>query len=218
MESPKNLLDRTLLMLRVGRINHLALCLLCAIALSCSGFPQATQDKPGVIRRNQNTDGNRQHDFDFEIGVWKPHISRLVKPLTGKKTWVEFEGKTVVRKVWQGRANLAELEADGPAGHLEVLCLRLYNPHSHQWSLNYANSSEGLLMPPVVGEFKDGRGIFFGQDQLNGKPIFVRNVISDITQNSWRFEQAFSNDGGESWEVNFIETLTRVPNQTAALP
>lgn len=187
------------------------------IALSCPVFSQAAQDKSGVTPPGETAESSAQHDFDFEIGVWEPHVSRLRQPLTGSTTWVDYEGKTVVRKVWHGRANLAELEADGPAGHLEVLCLRLYNPRSRQWSLNYANSGDGVLMPPVTGEFKNGRGVFFGQDQLNGKPIFVRNVVSGITPNSWRFEQAFSSDGGDTWEVNFIETLTRVADESAAL-
>src|SRR5438874_11053350 len=81
-----------------------------------------------------------QHDFDFEIGTWKTHLRRLQHPLIGSKTWVEYEGTTVVRKVWNGRANLVELEVDGPAGHIEGLSLRLYNPESHQWSLNFSNS------------------------------------------------------------------------------
>src|SRR5712692_3395569 len=97
-----------------------------------------------------------QHDFDFEIGTWKTHLSRLLHPLTGSTTWVEYEGTTVVRKVWNGRANLVELEADGTAGHFEGLNLRLYNPKSHQWSLNFANSADPVMSQPTIGEFKDG--------------------------------------------------------------
>src|SRR5579864_8179203 len=55
-----------------------------------------------------------QHDFDFEIGTWKTHLRRLLHPLTGSTTWIEYEGTSIVRKIWNGRANLAELEADGP--------------------------------------------------------------------------------------------------------
>ena len=155
-----------------------------------------------------NSDG--QHDFDFEIGTWKTHISRLLNPLTGSSTWIEFDGTSVVRKIWNGRANLVELEVDGPAGHIEGLSLRLYNPQSHQWSLNFANSSSGSLGIPTIGEFKNGRGEFFDQELLNGRAIFVRFVISDITPNSCRFVQAFSEDGGKTWEVNWIAIDTRV--------
>ena len=64
----------------------------------------------------QTTQRDGQHDFDFEIGAWKTHLRRLLRPLTGSTTWVEYEGTTVVRKVWNGRANLVELKAAGPAG------------------------------------------------------------------------------------------------------
>lgn len=154
-----------------------------------------------------------QHDFDFEIGTWHTHLKRLLHPLTGSTTWVEYEGTTVVRMVWNGRANLVELEADGPAGHIEGLNLRLYNPQSHQWSLNFANSNGGTLSQPTIGEFKNGRGEFFDQEPFNGRTIFVRFVISDITPNSCRFEQAFSDDGGKTWEVNWIATDTRVKDE-----
>ncbi len=151
-----------------------------------------------------------QHDFDFEIGAWKTHLKRLQRPLTGSTTWVEYEGTTVVRKVWAGRANLVELDVKGPAGRIEGLSLRLYNPQSRQWSLNFANSASGTLTVPSIGSFKNGRGEFFAQETLNGRAIFVRFVISDITPNSCRFEQAFSDDGGKTWEVNWIATDTRV--------
>ena len=151
-----------------------------------------------------------QHDFDFEIGTWNTRLSILRSPLTGSTSWVEYEGTTVVRKVWDGRANLVELVAHGPTGHLEALSLRLYNPQSRQWSLNFANSEGGTLTPPAIGEFRDGRGEFYGQESLDGRAIFVRFIISDITPTSVRFEQSFSADGGKTWEVNWIATDTRV--------
>ena len=165
--------------------------------------------QPGLTER----DG--QHDFDFEIGTWKSHGSRLLHPLTGSTTWVDFDGTSVVRKVWNGRANLVELEADGPAaGHIENLSLRLYDPQSHQWSLYYASSKGGTLSVPAVGEFKNGRGELFDTEPFNGRNILVRNVWSDITSSSCHFEQAFSDDGGKTWEVNWVTTDTRVNDES----
>ncbi|PWT89881.1 MAG: hypothetical protein C5B54_08200 [Acidobacteria bacterium] len=158
----------------------------------------------------QQTQRDGSHDFDFEIGTWKTHVKRLVHPLTGSTSWVEYDGTTIVRKVWNGRANLVELEADGPAGHFQGLSLRLYNPESHQWSLNFSNSAVGTMSTPTVGEFKNGRGEFYDQETLNDRAIFVRFLISDINPNSVHFEQAFSDDGGKNWEVNWIATDTRV--------
>jgi hypothetical protein len=121
-----------------------------------------------------------------------------------------MDGISVVRKVWNGRGNLLQLEADGPSGHFEGLSLRLYNPQSRQWSLNFSNSRDGTLAQPTIGEFKDGRGEFHDQESLNGRAILVRFIISDITANSARFEQSFSDDGGKTWEVNWIATDTRL--------
>jgi hypothetical protein len=175
-----------------------------ACALSCAA-PAAAQPAHAAAERR---DG--QHDFDFDIGVWKTHLKRLVHPLSGSNSWVELEGTTVVRKIWNGRANLAELTIDTASGHLQVLSLRLYDPRSLQWSLNTANANSGSLSVPTIGEFKNGRGEFFDQESFNGRTILVRNIWSDITADSCRFEQAFSDDGGKTWEVNWIAVDIRV--------
>ena len=156
----------------------------------------------------QRHDG--QHDFDFEIGTWKTHLRRLLHPFAGSPQWVVCDGTTVVKKVWKGRANLVELEADCPSGHFEGISLRLYNPQSHQWNLNFASGATGTLGPATIGEFRNGRGEFYDQETLNGRAILVRFVISDVTADSCHFEQAFSDDGGKTWEVNWIATDTRV--------
>jgi hypothetical protein len=164
---------------------------------------------PGPRVVAPSTDG--QHDFDFNIGTWRTHIRRLIHPLTNSTTWTEYTGTHTVNKVWDGRANLGELEVDGPTGHLEVLSLRLYNPQSNQWSLNFATSGTGTLGVPSIGQFKDGRGEFYDQEVYNGRAILVRSVWSDITPTTCHLEQAFSEDGGKSWEVNWVaaDTLVR---------
>jgi hypothetical protein len=179
--------------------------------------PAPTRNVPTSSTKNhEGVAGERdgQHDFDFEIGTWRTHLWRLIDPLTGSTKWAEYEGTSVVRKIWNGRANLVELEVDGPAGHIEGLNLRLYDPQSHHWSLNFASSRSGALSPPTIGKFKNGRGEFFSQETLNGRAILVRFIISDITPDSCRFEQAFSEDGGKTWEANWIAIDTRVKNET----
>ncbi len=167
-----------------------------------SGNLQAPEKVPPPVVRNG------EHDFDFEIGSWKTHLRRLVKPLSGSTTWIEYNGTSVVRKVWDGRANLLELEVDGPSGHIEALSLRLYNPDAHQWSLNFA--AGGAMGQPSIGEFADGRGEFYDQETYNGRSIMVRFVISDIKPNSCHFEQSFSADGGKTWELNWVADDTRL--------
>ena len=174
---------------------------------------QQNSHAPKPTPKNASTEHDGQRDFDFEIGTWKTHLWRLVDPLTGSTKWVEYEGTSIVRKIWDGRGNLVELVADGPAGHFEGLNLRLYNPQSRQWSLNFAGSKSGALSPPTIGEFKEGHGEFFSQETLNDRAILVRFVISDITPDSCRFEQAFSDDGGKTWEVNWIAIDTRVKRE-----
>ena len=180
----------------MNALKRLRTCLLaCSVVGTLQPLQRLAQEPTSRAR-----DG--QHDFDFEIGTWKTHLSRLLHPLTGSNTWVEYEGTTIVRKIWDGRANLVELKADGPAGHFEGLSLRLYSPQSHQWNLNFAGVGGGTLSQPTVGEIKNGRGEFFDQETLNGRAILVQFFISDTTSNSWRFEQSFSDDGGKTWEVN----------------
>jgi hypothetical protein len=151
-----------------------------------------------------------QHDFDFVLGTWKTHVSRLVRPLTGEGKWIVFDGDVVTRKVWDGRANLEEIDVNEPTGRNQHLTLRLYNPQSHEWSLNGGNINDGVLDPPLIGRFENGRGVFFDHEQFKGRTIMVRDVFSEITEDSHRFEQSFSTDEGKTWEPNWIATLTRV--------
>ncbi len=161
----------------------------------------------------QPTERDGQHDFDFEIGDWKTHLRRLVHPLTGSTTWVEYEGTSVVRKVWNGRANLVELVADGAAGHFEGLNLRLYNPESHQWSLNFANSNGGTLSQPTIGRIQEWTRRVFRPGNTE-RPGHFCSICYLGHHPSCRFEQAFSDDGGKTWEVNWIATDTRVKDES----
>jgi len=169
--------------------------LVCVGVLSCAA---ASAAQPGG-----------QNDFDFEFGTWKTHVSRLAHPLSGSKEWVDLDGTSVVRKIMDGRANIVELDVTGPSGHIAGISLRLYNTETRQWSLNYASFRNGVLTAPTIGAFTDGRGEFFGADTLDGKPVFVRFVITCPASDTCHFEQAFSGDGGKTWEVNWIATDKR---------
>src|SRR5215471_1669529 len=162
-------------MTRYIRIGILSLCLTVPVFNAIPLIAQsATVAKASVLqtaRISPISEHDGQHDFDFDIGAWKTHVVRLQHPLTGSNDWTEYDGTTVVRKIWNGRANLAELEADGTAGHLEVLSLRLYNPQAHQWSLNTASSRSGTISVATIGEFKNGRGEFFDTESFNGRSI-----------------------------------------------
>jgi hypothetical protein len=130
-------------------------------------------------------------------------------PLSGSTDSIELEGTVTVRKVWDGRAQLEEIEADGPKGHWEGLTLFLYNPDAHQWNQSFANSKSGVVASPLIGEFKNGRGELVSQDTFNGRSILVRGTWSDITPDSHHFEESYSQDGGKTWAPAFIANLTR---------
>lgn len=188
------------------RTGFAGLCLLASLlATTASAQP--------VAATTDTAPDTAQHDFDWEIGTWKTQLRRLVKPLSGSKEWAEYTGTSVVRSVLDGRANLVELRVEGPAGRIHGTSLRLYNPQSRQWNLNFASARSGMLSRPVFGGFRDGRGEFYSLEDLDGRAILVRFVISEITSDSARFEQAFSDDGGRTWETNWIAIDTRVGNR-----
>lgn len=185
------------------------LCFLTVLAL-CIGSAASAQDA--------TTERDGQRDFDFTLGTWRSHLSLLQEPLSGSTTWNEYEGTTVVREVWEGRANLVEFDVSGPAGRIELLSLRLYNPQARQWSLHAASSRSGTLFPPVVGEFMEGRGEFYGVDTVDGRVILARFIITQVSPDTLRFEQAFSDDGGQTWEPNWIAIDTRVSDGAEGAP
>jgi len=161
-----------------------------------------------------DTSHDGQHDFDFNFGVWKTHVSRLPHPFTAT-SWTDYDGTSVVRKIWGGRASLFELDVDGPAGHIEGAGLRLYHPQTCQWSLHWTSSRDGEPQPPMYGQFAAGRGEFFDHEVIEGRNVLVRNGFSDIKPDSARFEQAFSVDGGRTWTVNWVMTFARATEHEA---
>jgi hypothetical protein len=197
------------------------------MCLSVLSLVITLQLSPGIAQQNSGASTtsakqsaeqrDEQHDFDFELGSWKIHLKRLVHPLTGSSTWVEFDGTSVTRKVWDGRAQLEEFETDSSSGgHIEGLTLRLYDPQTHQWSLYWATSKSGTIGVPTIGEFKDGRGEFYDTEPSgpNGRAILVRFIWSKTNTDSPHFEQSFSDDGGKTWEVNWITDQTRVSDES----
>jgi hypothetical protein len=192
-------------------MKHLWAYLMLSVAILSAQPTPGKQTPESSPNQKAATERDGQHDFDFELGSWNIHLKRLVNPLTGSTKWIEFDGTSATRKVWDGRSQLEEFETDGTAGHIEGLTLRLYNRKTRQWSLYWANSKDGSMGgPPNVGEFRDGVGNFYCQDTFNGKVILVKYEWSKITPTTAHFEQSYSEDGGKTWEVNWITDQTRV--------
>jgi hypothetical protein len=154
--------------------------------------------------------GDGAHDFDFNFGVWRTQIRRVVDPFTAHSNSVELTGTVTVRKLWDGRGQYEEIEADGPNGHWQGMTVFLYNPSAHQWSQTFADSKEGELTTPLIGGFHDGVGELYAQETFKGRTVLIRGTWSDIKPDSHHFEEAFSADGGRTWHPAFIASLTRL--------
>lgn len=178
------------------------------VFIPSAAIAQTKANEPKQAAPSAERDG--QHDFEPLLGSWKYHLKRRLNPLTGSNAWVEFDGTGACYRVWDGRAELDTVKLDGPTGHIEGLTLRTYNPETHQWSLYWANAKDGTVVVPQIGKFRDGRGEFYAQDSLNGKLIFVRFEWTGMKTSTPHFEQAFSDDGGKTWEVNWVTDQTRV--------
>src|SRR6185437_9683754 len=182
-----------------GALGSALLMASCCMPARAAATPLAAQVRDG------------SHDFDLELGAWNFRVKRMTHPLSGSRQWIELDGRTKTCRVWSGRAQLEQMEVTGAGQSIEGLTLRLYNPQTRQWSLYWGTSKAGALGgPPNVGEFSNGVGEFYAQDTYNGRYVLIRYIWSRITANSAHFEQSFSEDGGKTWEVNWITDQTRV--------
>jgi hypothetical protein len=169
------------------------------------GFAQ--DPEPSLQHTPALRDG--QHDFDFNFGNWKTHILRRLHPFTANKDMMEMNGTVSVQKIWNGRASIEVIEADGPQGHFEGTTLFLYNPASHQWSQNFAFGGDADISNPTIGEFKDGRGELYGQETEGDRHVLVRGVWANIRPDSHTYEESISEDGGKTFVPVFSASLVR---------
>ncbi|MFZ1701248.1 MAG: hypothetical protein WBO10_14895 [Pyrinomonadaceae bacterium] len=148
-------------------------------------------------------------DFDFAIGDWIVKHRRLKDRLVGCDEWVEFDGTMSTRKILGGAGNLEDNFLDLPGDPYRAIALRSFNAKDSQWSIWWLDGRNPTnLDVPVLGGFADGTGLFFAKDQLDGQPIVVRFtwIVSDENP---RWEQAFSNDEGSTWETNWTMDFQR---------
>ena len=170
----------------------------------------AAQDTPKPVVADADLSG--LHDFDFLVGEWRVHSRRLKERLAASTDWEEFEGTITSRRLMDGWANVDDTVFHTPQGIYRGVAPRAYDPKSGQWAIWWIDGRNpfGALDPPVKGRFVKGVGTFYADDVLRGKPIKVRFTWSDITPTTARWEQAFSPDGGKTWETNWMQKLERV--------
>ena len=150
------------------------------------------------------------HDFDFLVGKWRVHHRRLKARLAGCQEWERCEGRAQLWMTLGGHGTVDDNVIDLPSGLYRAMSIRAYDPETVTWAIWWLDARHPhLIEPPVLGRFENGIGVFEGDDRFEGRPIKVRFLWSKITQNSARWEQAFSPDGGESWETNWVMELER---------
>lgn len=152
------------------------------------------------------------HDFDFELGHWKAHLRYLKSRLTGSNEWDDFDGTVVTTPFMDGRGNLTEMNVESTTSHrrLQNIAVRLYNVASRQWSIYGTDATSGVFDPPQIGHFDGNRGEFYATDTYKGRAVIIRFLWQKLGPDKTHFEQAFSVDGGRTWEVNWIYDGTRM--------
>jgi hypothetical protein len=189
----------------------LSIMLCCSPVTAQQAMEQATQ-VPCKAQRDMSKDG--RHDFDFEVGSWNAHVKTLVHRLSHSADWDEYSGVVTTRTLPKLEGwNESEMQVDSQKSgkHIELLAVRTYNPSTHQWSIYGTSLKTGVFDPPMIGQFEKGCGEFYSQDTWEGRPIFVRFLWQRVDANHTRLEQAYSDDGGKTWETNWIYEGERQP-------
>jgi hypothetical protein len=189
---------------------HRSVALAAVILASASAASAQTPAPPPTRTLMENTavrlDGGR-HDFDFLVGKWRVKNRRLKERFAGSKEWVEFEATSTSHAILDGIGNVDEIRipSTGKAG----VTLALFDPAKEIWTLYWVTREEGVLQPPLTGRFYNGTGEFYGDDVDGSRPVRVRYLWTGVSKRAARWEQAFSIDGGATWETNWVMDFVR---------
>jgi hypothetical protein len=153
--------------------------------------------------------GGGAGDFDFLHGAWRVRHRQRRERLAGCDEWIEFGGTVEAAPILGGLGNFDRNVIDLPGGRYEASTLRLFHPDMGQWSLHWIDGRDPKIDSPLYGAFKDGVGTFFGDDTFRGRPIQLRFLWERPASATARWEQAFSADGGATWETNWIMEFSR---------
>ena len=183
--------------------------------MSAMHSPSSTEDLLAApmraeMRRTDRPPPSGVGAFDFLIGTWTVRHRRLMRRLARDDRWLEFGGRSSMRTILGGLGNIDENVIDLPEGGYAAATLRLFDASLQRWSIWWVDGRNPVVETPVHGSFNDGIGTFYGDDTFEGRPIVVRFVWSAITSCSARWEQAFSEDRGQTWEANWIMNFERL--------
>lgn len=176
------------------------------------------EDHPVITVTTDSPFENARADFDFQMGSWHVDNRLLTNPFDDDPVWVTFSGTAHVHKMPGGFGNLDTFIALEWRPNWMGMTMRIFNPETGLWSLYWISpktggidSATGLLMPPVVGKFDNGVGVFEGDDVVAGRPVRVRYTWTDTTTDHPKWQQAYSQDGGKTWKPNWFMVETRTP-------
>lgn len=185
--------------------------LLVGAALIAEPSPALTPEVQAKSERTAMQSPTAPHDFDFFLGNWRVHHRQLKERLAGSREWIEFEGTSTAQKILGGFGNMDDNVIEKPSGTYRAVTVRAFDPKANRWSIWWFDSRFlGHLDPPMVGSFESGVGTFYADDVFNGKLIRVRFIWSRTDTSEPRWEQAFSRDGGKTWETNWIMDFARI--------
>jgi hypothetical protein len=164
---------------------------------------------PAAAQAAAPRDGS--HDMDFNFGTWHTEITRIPDPFAEPSKVVRLTGTVTTTPIWNGKGQLEEIEADGPAGHWEGANLFFYDPNAHQWIQSFVDSGEGHFEgPPSAGQYRDGNIEYYSQFDFKGRSILDRAIWSDFKPQSHTYTESFSDDGGRTWHPAFIAHVTKI--------
>jgi hypothetical protein len=149
------------------------------------------------------------NSFAFQTGEWRVLHRKLKHRLVGSEEWFSFDGSCKAWEILGGAGNVEDNWLNDPNGAYAAAAIRRMDSKTGIWSIWWVDPRSAGIDPPVNGIFENGVGTFLGEDVLNGKPINVRFVWSNITGNHAHWEQAFSPDGGVTWETNWVMEFER---------
>jgi hypothetical protein len=185
--------------------------LIVSLAIPGLSTGQSDQDSGrGTTQIDSATPG--VHDFDFLVGQWRVHHRTLKERLANSHEWIEFEGTLVNQPLMGGYSNVDDTVFEKPGAPFRGVALRSFDSKTQQWSIWWLDSRTplGPVDPPMRGGFRDGVGTFYADETFNGKPVRTRFLWTKITPTSCHWEQAYSPDGGKTWETNWVQDIVRV--------
>jgi hypothetical protein len=159
----------------------------------------------------RDMDHPNNHDFDFLTGRWHVQHQRLRERLAGCTEWDEFDGSCSAQPILGGQGNLDDNVLNLPAGSYRAVSVRAFDASTRQWAIWWLDARHPhRIDAPVVGSFEGGVGTFYADDTFDGRPIVVRYRWTDTLTTAPRWDQAFSPDGGKTWETNWRMVFARV--------